>query len=199
MSEEKSLTSLTEEVAGIFQLSLFPPEKCRHFIEKANSLNGWESARVHGGHDDGDVQWVVSSEVRQAAMISLSSLPSVFEQFDATIRRRIIPLVNEAWRLHLQEHGGAQIIRYHPGGHYVAHTDTGPDLDDRQFSVVCYLNDDFSGGVTNFPSLNYSVTPRCGKAVVFPSEYLHRAEPVVRGSKYVLVSWLIGQAPVSWI
>ena len=38
--------------------------------------------------------------------------------------------------------------------------------------------------------------PLCGKAVIFPSTYLHRAEPVTRGRKYVIVSRLTGRQPI---
>jgi predicted 2-oxoglutarate/Fe(II)-dependent dioxygenase YbiX len=64
---------------------------------------------------------------------------------------------------------------------------------------VCYLNDDFEGGRTLFPALDYAVTPEAGRAVLFPSTYLHGSEPVIKGRKFVLVSWIDGPVAVKWI
>jgi predicted 2-oxoglutarate/Fe(II)-dependent dioxygenase YbiX len=61
------------------------------------------------------------------------------------------------------------------------------------------LNDDFTGGRTLFPTLNYATTPAAGQAIIFPSNYLHGSEPVSRGKKFVLVSWIDGPVPIKWI
>jgi predicted 2-oxoglutarate/Fe(II)-dependent dioxygenase YbiX len=94
---------------------------------------------------------------------------------------------------------GTHAVRYQPGDYYAPHTDTGADLLDRYFTVLCYLNDDFEGGETRFPQIGYSVAPRRGKAVVFPATYLHQAGRVTSGEKYVIVSWLAGRPPIKWI
>jgi predicted 2-oxoglutarate/Fe(II)-dependent dioxygenase YbiX len=90
-------------------------------------------------------------------------------------------------------------VRYSPGDYYVAHSDVIPGDDYRYFTVLCYLNEEFEGGQTSFPVLGHRVTPRAGTAVVFPSSYLHRAEPVAGGEKYVIVTWLCGPPPVRWL
>ncbi|MBI1804710.1 MAG: 2OG-Fe(II) oxygenase [Ignavibacteriae bacterium] len=194
-----NLGTVIEEIAGIISLPLFSPEECKLFVSEAENSNQWELAKVHGGHHDGDVRWVTNAEVRNAYVMGLSSLSSVSQQFDLRIKEYILPLIATKWKVHLREHAGAQILRYTPGGHYVAHIDSGTDLDDRHFSVVCYLNDDLTGGATSFPMINYATTPQCGKAIIFPSEYLHQAEQVISGRKYVIVTWIIGPVPVSWI
>jgi predicted 2-oxoglutarate/Fe(II)-dependent dioxygenase YbiX len=100
----------------------------------------------------------------------------------------------------LSECQGTQLVRYKPGGHYVPHTDAGADeFANRYFTVLCYLNQDFEGGKTSFPSLNYAATPRAGKALIFPATYLHCAEPVVRGEKLILLSWVCGPVPIRWV
>jgi len=108
-------------------------------------------------------------------------------------------MVNRLWGTNFKEHADTQLVRYSPGGYYHTHTDNSHDLGARFFTVLCYLNDDFEGGGTRFPSLNYTVTPVCGKAVFFPSKYLHCAESVCGGEKYVLVSWVLGPTPITWI
>jgi hypothetical protein len=36
-------------------------------------------------------------------------------------------------------------------------------------------------------------------AVVFPATYVHRAERLISGEKYIIVSWLNGREPIKWI
>lgn len=97
-----------------------------------------------------------------------------------------------------------QVVYYPPGGYFGAHYD--PDISNlnesiahRQGTFIVYLNDDFEGGGTRFPKLNYTVKPEKGKAVIFWSlnkdnsiidHALHEAEPVLNGSKWVCNKWL---------
>ena len=81
-------------------------------------------------------------------------------------------------------------MRYHPAGLYVDHRDT-PSLGatPRTLSLVCYLNDDFAGGETVFIDPEFVVAPVTGTAVAFSPVLLHRANPVTRGTKYVITAW----------
>ena len=55
---------------------------------------------------------------------------------------------------------------------------------------MVYLNDDFSGGATNFyngdGTPNARVQPKHGMALVFRHAQLHEGAPVTSGRKYVL-------------
>ena len=83
-----------------------------------------------------------------------------------------------------------QIVRYHPGGKYVEHRDT-PALGatPRALSLVAYLNEDYTGGETAFADPDVRVAPLSGAVVVFSPVLLHRAEPVIAGTKYVITAW----------
>jgi hypothetical protein len=57
-------------------------------------------------------------------------------------------------------------------------------------TFLVYLNDGFEGGETGFyrpdGQPRFSVTPECGKALVFAHRQLHDGKVVSRGRKYVL-------------
>lgn len=53
-------------------------------------------------------------------------------------------------------------------------------------TLVFYLNDDFEGGVTDFPELGRVVEPLTGRALLFQHRILHEATRVAVGVKYVL-------------
>lgn len=63
----------------------------------------------------------------------------------------------------------------------------------RYLAFLCYLNDDFFGGETDFPYNKLTVRPKTGTVLVFPPtwQYPHRGIPVKKGSaKYILSTYL---------
>lgn len=143
-------------------------------------LNAWAGAEV-SDPAGGGFGPVSRPEARSARVLAPPEQSAFRRDFDEKMEAIIKPLVRHVWRVDLKEHSETHLVRYAPGDYYVPHSDTGLHRGDRYFTAICYLNDDFTGGRTSFQQLNYSVTPRCGKAVVFPSTYLHCAEPVLSG------------------
>jgi predicted 2-oxoglutarate/Fe(II)-dependent dioxygenase YbiX len=178
---------------------LYQPTACERLVEALRKCEGWENAQVREGSTAEDYRNTDRSEIRTASVLRSADALTFLAQFDEKLDSVIKPLIKETSGVDLSESFGTQLIRYSRGGHYVAHADAGRDLDSRYFTVVCYINDDFEGGSTSFPSLNYRVRPQCGKAVVFPARYIHCAEPVIRGEKYVFVSWIHGPTTIKWI
>lgn len=93
-----------------------------------------------------------------------------------------------------------QILRYTAGGKYGQHADS-EHLDkqtkqwvraqDRDYSTLTYLNDDYGGGEILFNEFDFKIKPTTGMLVAFPSDhrYLHTALPTTSGVRYVIVSW----------
>lgn len=188
-----------EEVAGIFSLRLYDEDECRSLLERVKEPGGWSRAQVVALQPDGSFATTLNPDTRSARAYTPGPDSAIRREFDERIDRVIKPLVGRRWRVGLETHAGTHFVRYGPGDYYTAHTDTGDTLTDRYFTVLCYLNADFKGGATSFPTLSHSVSPRTGMALVFPSTYLHRAETVTGGEKYVLVTWLTGPPPIKWI
>ena len=104
-----------------------------------------------------------------------------------------------------------QVVKYDTGGLYLPHYDgcvgdarncevmdahAGPRL----YTVLIYLNDDFTGGHTRFPWKWYAVTPEQGKAILFSNVHptsrkvqidsQHGGDPVLTGSKWIATKWV---------
>ena len=188
-----------EESPGVISMQLYEAAECEQIVAELKTLEGWAAAQVRDAKDAEDYEVLTRRDVRSSSMLLTAEAEKFYRQFDARMDAKLKPLVKQHWRIDLTHHSGTQLVRYGAADHYVPHLDTGPGLEDRYLSVVCYLNDDFSGGQTSFPGLNYVATPQSGKAIVFPSNYLHCSEPVTSGEKFVLVSWINGPRPVSWI
>jgi hypothetical protein len=72
------------------------------------------------------------------------------------------------------------------------HVDVGDSISARRFLVFfLYLNDVAEGGETEFPDLDLTISPECGKLLVFPSiwTYLHRGNVPISNDKYILGSY----------
>ncbi|MGB5587050.1 MAG: 2OG-Fe(II) oxygenase [Gammaproteobacteria bacterium] len=124
------------------------------------------------------------------------------------IAEQIVPLVGRAFFDCVQPHFDTRIqwfefpdiLKYVPGGHYGTHNDSevwdeqadGWRLvEDRQYSLLIYLNSEFTGGALRFDDLELTIQPKAGMLVAFPSDhrYAHTALPVESGTRYAIVSW----------
>jgi hypothetical protein len=82
-----------------------------------------------------------------------------------------------------------RLYRYEPGEQHSTHWDTVVELADgiaSRITLVFYLNDDFTGGETEFPELKKRITPKRGSACLFQHRVLHAALTPTTGVKYVL-------------
>ena len=86
-----------------------------------------------------------------------------------------------------------RIKRYRTGtGNFLDHVDAGDSISARRFLVFfVYLNDVTEGGETEFPDLDLTISPECGKLLVFPSlwTFLHRGNVPISNDKYILGSY----------
>eukprot|EP00934_Nitzschia_sp_Nitz4_P008818 Nitzschia sp. Nitz4//scaffold47_size129522//19136//20601//NITZ4_003538-RA/size129522-snap-gene-0.181-mRNA-1//1//CDS//3329552761//8808//frame0 len=99
-----------------------------------------------------------------------------------------------------------QLLRYEPSQFYESHHDyighhTMRQCGVRILTFFLYLNDVEEGGGTNFDRLNLTVTPKVGRAVLWPSVLSdspserddrthHQALPVERGVKFGANAWI---------
>lgn len=62
---------------------------------------------------------------------------------------------------------------------------------DRDISLLLCLNDEYEGGELHFKRLSWTLRPRAGMLVRFPSDvrYEHMAKLVTKGYRYTIVSW----------
>ncbi|MEY4370418.1 MAG: hypothetical protein RIQ48_127 [Pseudomonadota bacterium] len=102
------------------------------------------------------------------------------------------------------------IVKYNVGGEYKVHHDffhTNTDYSEsalkrggqRVYTALIYLNDNFTGGETEFPKLNITVKPEKNKLVIWKNlkdndelnmDSLHAGLPVKLGCKYILIIWI---------
>ena len=97
----------------------------------------------------------------------------------ARLRRRHAVGINERFRGY----------KYTVGQRFAPHYDGAFVRSPREASeltLIVYLNDDFTGGTTDFPHLGLRVQPRAGRALLFQHLLLHEGCAVEAGVKYAL-------------
>lgn len=103
-----------------------------------------------------------------------------------------------------------QCVSYEPRQFIEAHFDTFDDTSEggkkiiaeggqRKYTLLAYLNDDFEGGETFFPLLDYMVTPKKGSLLIFNnlnkdstrmSYSFHSGMSVAKGRKFAINIWV---------
>ena len=75
-----------------------------------------------------------------------------------------------------------------------AHRDHSADADGNalpiRYTLCGYLNDDYEGGLLEFPESNVSLKPPAGSAIVFPSNELHQVTDLIDKDRYMWSSFV---------
>jgi hypothetical protein len=151
------------------------PEFCGALIRAAQAVGGFDT------HPDDPVP---GEEISLAAIS-----PRLFEAVQHDVGVRLWPALRHQWPL-IDYHGlrDAFIIRYEPA----RQTELRLHHDVAQVSASVKLNDDYTGGVLEFPRQQASNAELpVGSLLAWPSlvTHPHRSTPVTAGVKYSLTIW----------
>jgi len=96
-----------------------------------------------------------------------------------------------------------QFTRYSNNQEYQAHHDYFKEgsllSNNRIYTLIIYLNDNYGGGETEFPLLNKTIIPKSGMGLFFKYDYnivglneltLHAGLPVTSGVKNIITAWV---------
>jgi PKHD-type hydroxylase len=102
------------------------------------------------------------------------------------------------WQYDVAGPAQCELLTYGEGGDkYDAHVDTGRLADNlvRKLTVILMLNDQYEGGRFYFQTdLHHRqyIENKTGTILVFPSHQMHGVEPIEKGTRHSVVSWLSG-------
>lgn len=132
----------------------------------------------------------------------------IFE--DTPITKKIQNFVAKESGLPIENQENVHIVKYDVGGEYKPHHDYfQPNQDyyessmgtagNRPFSFLIYLNHNYTGGETEFPTKKITITPKQGRMLIWrnmnedgtldPESY-HAGLPVKTQTKYIAVVWV---------
>jgi prolyl 4-hydroxylase len=163
----------------------FTPEECDFLIAVAEPT--YEESKVIG--TDGDIRTLLRTS-DGSTMHWLIEDPATH-----AINRRLAAFtgtnVDQGEPLH--------VLRYRPGQEYRPHVDWLLDDNPRILTALVYLNEDYTGGETEFIKTGLKVRGRKGDVLVFRSQgddggldplSEHAGLPVTSGTKYLASRWI---------
>jgi predicted 2-oxoglutarate/Fe(II)-dependent dioxygenase YbiX len=164
------------------------PEAAKKLIESLETQVQGEDAQIGMGKNG-----VVDKQIRDVKKINLPS----YRGIGATMAGIGMAANRQAWKFDVTHSNQTDYLKYDVDGHYHAHVDTfmNPgDMECRKLTVLMFLNDDFEGGKLFIQNGNEKTYPpqAPGTCLVFPSFMLHGVEPVTKGVRRSIVTWLVG-------
>jgi predicted 2-oxoglutarate/Fe(II)-dependent dioxygenase YbiX len=164
------------------------PEAAKKLINSLELQARGEDALVGSG-DSG----VLNKKIRDVKRVTLPS----YRGIGATMVGLGIAANIQAWKFDVTHSNQTDYLKYNVEGHYYAHVDTvmNPNNNEcRKLTVLMFLNDDFEGGKLFLINGHEKIYPPqgAGTCVVFPSFMLHGVEPVTKGIRRSIVTWLVG-------
>tara|TARA_R110000868_G_scaffold56919_4_gene176279 strand:- start:233 stop:1372 length:1140 start_codon:yes stop_codon:yes gene_type:complete len=100
------------------------------------------------------------------------------------------------WKYDVNHSNQTEFLIYDSDGKYETHNDTFHTHSSpiRKLTVLAFLNDDFEGGKFYLQNEYQKMYPpqKAGTLIVFPSYMPHGVEPVTKGIRYSVVTWLLG-------
>jgi prolyl 4-hydroxylase len=194
-------TSAIQEGPWVIEFESFlSSEESQHLID-LGALTGYEPSIDTGfERNDGTFDQVTSTwRTSKTAWCSGSCMEDPVVQ---KVARRVEDLTG----IPQQNAEHLQLLKYETDAFYSHHHDCTPHHVERQMgprvlTLFLYLNTVEAGGETNFPDINVTITPKIGKAVLWPNvldddplkmdrRTAHEALPVEKGLKYGANLWI---------
>jgi hypothetical protein len=120
----------------------------------------------------------------------------LFAGIGATLTAIGLQVNHQVWQYHITHSNQSEFLMYDIHGKYETHTDTfhARSNETRKLTVLAFLNDDFEGGKFYIQNSHQRMYPQQtpGTVLVFPSFMPHGVEPVTKGVRYSVVTWMIG-------
>jgi hypothetical protein len=197
-------TDIIENTLVIYD-NVISPEICQKILNIVSTNCEYTKSLTHRDTENKSTHsnYRISDQVLISSTPKLSQLDhqlyGLFNQgimkYTQLMLHRALGISQESNALDINSDDGYALLKYLPGGKYDVHFDQAVHENKtkgaRIVSSILYLNDDFKGGETYFKYQNYSVKPKPGRLVFFPSTYTHphSALPVQEGVKYAIVTW----------
>jgi len=164
------------------------PEAAKKLIESLEIQTHGDDAQIGTG-----LNGVVNKEIRDVKKVTLPS----YRGIGATMAGMGMAANRQAWKFDVTHSNQTDYLKYDKDGHYKAHVDTfirPDDKETRKLTVLMFLNNDFEGGKLFLQNGHEKIYPPQdpGTCLVFPSFMMHGVEPVTKGIRRSIVTWMVG-------
>jgi PKHD-type hydroxylase len=160
-------------------------------IIKEYSKDETEKSLPFIGQGD-DLEKNINLDIRNVLRVVLPQNQGI----GATLTSIGLNINHDKWQYHITHSNQTEFLMYDINGKYEAHVDTFHQLgnETRKLTALAILNDNFEGGKFFIQNGHEKIYPpqEKGDIIVFPSFMLHGVEPVTKGQRFTVVTWLVG-------
>ena len=141
----------------------------------------------------GNIAGNVNLDIRNVQRLQLPLYAGV----GATLTAIGLSVNHQVWQYNITHSNQSEFLMYDINGKYETHVDTfhARSNETRKLTVLAFLNDDFEGGKFYIQNSHEKLYPpqTPGTVLVFPSFMPHGVEPVIKGIRYSIVTWMVGE------
>lgn len=170
-------------------------EFCQNLIDRYESNGGTESGFMR---QEGEKTKVLLDPKIKRRRDWLITEPELIDQINALLSRRVVPEIQKSFQFDVTCFERYVVACYESSnqGFFQPHRDnTAAGTAHRRFAMSLNLNAGYQGGCLRFPEYGPDLyVPEPGSAVIFSCSLLHEATPVTQGRRFVLLSFLYGDA-----
>jgi hypothetical protein len=139
-----------------------------------------------------DLEKNINLDIRNVQRLQLP----LYAGIGATLTAIGLNVNHQVWQYDITHSNQSEFLMYDINGKYETHTDTFHQKSNevRKLTVLTFLNDDFEGGKFYIQNSHERLYPQQtpGTVLVFPSFMPHGVEPVTKGVRYSVVTWMVG-------
>jgi predicted 2-oxoglutarate/Fe(II)-dependent dioxygenase YbiX len=134
----------------------------------------------------------INLDIRNVARLQLP----LYAGIGATLTAIGLNVNHEIWKYDITHSNQSEFLMYDVKGKYETHVDTfhAQSNETRKLTILVFLNDDFEGGrfyIQNSHERTYPEQKK-GTVLIFPSFMPHGVEPITKGMRYSVVTWMVG-------
>lgn len=166
---------------------VFTPEECRQIA--ALPLPAVEAGVQALNDSAGRVDYQSRRTVERPVPPDAGHL-WIYQRLAAVVRD-----ANQKYQFRLDDFMTVTVLAYSPDGFFDWHLDLGTGVfAARKLSLVTFLTppEEYEGGELRFMDGGDPLRLPAGATIIFPSYLMHKVEPVTRGNRHTLVSWVHG-------
>jgi predicted 2-oxoglutarate/Fe(II)-dependent dioxygenase YbiX len=140
----------------------------------------------------GKGEGLINLDIRNVQRLQLP----LFAGIGATLTAIGLQANHQVWQYNITHSNQSEFLMYDINGKYETHVDTFHQISNetRKLTVLAFLNDDFEGGKFYIQNSHERFYPQQtpGTVLVFPSFMPHGVEPITKGVRYSIVTWMVG-------
>ena len=172
-----------EELADHIHIlrEILDQEFCKRTVAKSKDVNWIEASSnkfIYDINDDFDKLY--AEMLIKCFVDGINDMLEIYRNIDKDGQ---IPIIDKSYVF-----GRGRIVKYHKGAEFHTHFDSKGEMG-KAITGIIYLNDDYEGGILNYPYQKIDHKAATGDLIFHPALFTHphQSSAILSGEKYICV------------